>query len=95
MGESCGPGAIVVGERPPAMSISWEQPRRPWDSGYCVIFSEVDPGDEVSVSDLVCLRCLIEDGDAALGRGLELARRHGQVDFDLETGEWFVPVADS
>jgi len=30
-------------------------------------------------------------GDEQLARGLELARAHGQVDFDPESGEWFFP----
>jgi len=91
MRESCGAVAIVVGERPPAMSISWERPVRPWDSGYCVIYSELDPDDDndPTPSQLVCLHCLLEDDDAELGRGLDLARRHGQVDFDVQAGEWF------
>jgi hypothetical protein len=36
------------------------------------------------------LHCLLEDGDAQLGRGLDLAKRLGQVDWDVEAGEWVV-----
>jgi hypothetical protein len=43
----------------------------------------------------VCLHCLLEDGDEQLGRGLDLGRRHGQVDYDVETDEWFVPGSRS
>ncbi len=39
----------------------------------------------------MCLRCLIEQGDDQLGRGLDLAREYGQVDYDPDEGEWFVP----
>jgi len=91
MADGCGPVAIVVGELPPAMSISWERPRRPWDSGFVVFF---DDGTDQTPSEPVCLRCLVNDADAQLARGLDLARRHGRVDFDVELGEWFVPEVD-
>jgi hypothetical protein len=84
---------IVVGEKPPAMSVSWEPPRSAIDSGFVVIFSELDPDNENddTPSGVVCMHCLVEDGDEQLGRGLDLARLHGQVDWDVEAGEWFVP----
>jgi len=43
----------------------------------------------------VCLNCLIEDGDEQLARGLDLARVHGQADFDPDAVEWFVPEDES
>ena len=76
------------------MSIAWETPEHPADSGYSVIFSEFDPelgDDDPTPSHVVCLHCLIEDGDAQLARGLKLARVHGQVDYDPGLDEWFVP----
>ena len=33
----------------------------------------------------ICLHCLVEDGDEDLGRGLDLARKYGHVDFDVRT----------
>src|SRR4051812_3318216 len=85
----------AVGERPPAMSVSWAPPVGPIDSGYIVFFSDLFPGDP-GFDDPprlpVCLHCLVEDGDEQLGRGLDLARRHGQVDFDEVECEWFVPA---
>ena len=39
----------------------------------------------------MCLHCLTEDGDEQLGLGLDLARQHGQVDWNPNEGEWFVP----
>ena len=65
-------------------------------SGFVVIFSELDPGDDddATPSEMVCLHCLLEDGDQQVARGLDLARVHGQVDFDPAAGEWFVPVDD-
>jgi hypothetical protein len=58
--------AIVVGELPPAMSISWRRPAWPGDSGYVVFFSEFDPDsdDDQTPDGLVCLDCLVNDGDA-------------------------------
>jgi hypothetical protein len=83
--------AIVVGKERPAMSISWEQPLSEADSGFCIIFSELDPLDpeDDTPSTLLCLGCLMEDGDVQLGRGLDLAREHGRVDWMRY--EW-VPV---
>ena len=37
---SCGPVALTVGEKPPAMSISWEEPSSLHFSGFIVFFSE-------------------------------------------------------
>lgn len=86
--------AIVVGEQPPAMSISWEAPQSPYDSGFVVIFSEFDPyhpEEDKTPSKPVCLGCLMRDGDEQLGLGLDLARKIGRVDWDEEIGEWFDP----
>lgn len=85
--------AIVVGEEPPAMSVSFAEPAGAF-SGYIVIFADLFPGDpgfDELPSEPVCLHCLIQDGDEQLARGLDLAREHGQVDFDPDSGEWFVP----
>jgi hypothetical protein len=88
----CGQVAVTAGEEPPAMSISYVKPTVSWDSGYVVIFSDVDPDDEREPSPrVVCLHCLIQDGDEQLGRGLDLAKQHGQVDYDAGAEEWFVP----
>jgi len=42
-----------------------------------VIYSELDPEDpdDQTPSSVVCLHCLVEDGDVQLARGLDLARR--------------------
>jgi hypothetical protein len=85
---------ICVGQKPPAMSISWEPPESKFDSGFVVIFSEFDPlhpEEDETPSMPVCLGCLMRDADEQLGRGLDLARKHGRVDFDEEAGEWFMP----
>ena len=86
--------AFVVGEEPPAMSISWAPPIAPNDSGFIVIMSDLLPDDE-GFDDLptvpVCLHCLLEGGDEQLGRGLDMARLHAQVDYDADADEWFIP----
>ena len=91
-----GPLAIVVGEKLPALSISWEQPDRPENfSGFVVFMGECSldiPEELWPESEPVCLQCLIRDGDEALGRGLDLAKAHGQVDFDGAAGAWIVPL---
>jgi hypothetical protein len=84
----------VVGEKPPVMSIAWEPPVAKADSGFSVIYSEFDPElgeDDPTPTFPVCLGCLLEDGDEQLGVGLDLARQHGQADWDVEACEWFVP----
>ena len=69
--------AIVVGKEPPAMSVSWE----------------IDPDEEWAPrGEVICIHCALEDGGEQLGRGLDLARKHGQVDWDDELEEWFVPT---
>ena len=81
--------AIVGGSIPPVVSISWEPPKSPIDSGYCVLFSDVDPDDDDATdSALVCMHCLIDD-HPEIGMALDAAREHDQVDLD-ENGEWVV-----
>lgn len=76
------------------MSISWAPPIAANDSGYIVFMADLFPGDP-GFDDLpheaVCLHCLLEDGDEQLGRGLDMARLHGQVDYDPDVDEWFIP----
>jgi hypothetical protein len=83
--------AIVSGEKPPAVSIQWERPRSQYDSGFCVLYSDYGAPERAKP---VCLNCLIEDGDEQLGAGLDLAREHGQVDWDAELEEWFIPIEE-
>jgi hypothetical protein len=81
--------AILIGEQPQVMSVSWAD-----DPPFFVVFmSEFRPGidDDAFPGEPVCLHCLVEDGDEQLGRGLDQAKVHGRVDFDVDAGEWFVP----
>jgi len=80
----------VLGSEPPAMSVAWERARPPL-SGFTVIYADADLDDDADIGELVCIGCLLEHGDEQLGRGLDLAREHRQVDWDEEAGEWFVP----
>ena len=92
---NCGRIAILLGKEKPAMSISYEPPTDPYNSGFMVIYADSDPDtldDSHDDVELVCLHCLAQDGDVQLGRGLDLARKHGQVDWDVELEEWFVPT---
>jgi hypothetical protein len=41
----------------------------------------------------VCLDCVVDE--CGEDRGLDLARKYGHVDFDVQTCEWFVPETDS
>lgn len=92
---------MVIGELPPVFGVIYvaEAAARAWDSGFTVIWDDAPheselhrgPGgqyDDPRVS-VVCLHCLIDDSPE-LGRGLDLARVHGQVDWDDEGGFWFV-----
>ena len=80
--------AGVCGDELPAVSISWCEPVDPRDSGFMVLFSDFI--DEMEARP-VCLHCLVDEGDEDLGRGLDLARKYGHVDFDVQMCEWFVP----
>ena len=81
--------AIVAGSVPPVVSVSWEPPKSPIDSGYCVLFSDVDPDDgEAADAEFVCMHCLVDD-HPEIGVAFDFAREHGQVDLD-EDGEWVV-----
>lgn len=82
--------AITAGSEGPVMSISWEPPTSRRDSGFVVLFADFDPDDDTQ-GDPVCLQCLLEAGDEQLGRGLDLARRRGRVDYDPHRDEWFIP----
>lgn len=77
----------MAGSVLPAVSVAWGPPAHPSDSGYSVLFSDYEEFE----GEWVCLGCVINDADEMLGRGLDLARRYGQVDRDDETGEWVVP----
>jgi hypothetical protein len=87
--------AVVIGEQRPAMSISWEPPGPGEKPFYIIFMADLFPDDEGFddlPQEMACLHCLIGDGDEQLGRGLDLARLFGQVDWDEEAGKWFVPA---
>jgi hypothetical protein len=45
------------------------------------------PGFDDLPEQLVCLHCLMEEGDEQLTEGLDLARRLGRADWDDESAE--------
>ena len=78
----------LMGERPPALSVGFG------DDMFTVFFSECRldiPEDEWPEARVVCADCLVDVADGQLARGLDLAKAHGQVDWDVALGEWFVP----
>ncbi len=84
---------IVLGERWPAKAISYLEPIGEWDSGFYVVLEDAPEPDDVSDDEptqLVCLECLIEE-HPELGQGLDLAREHGEIEWDRERDGW-VPV---
>ena len=87
--------AAVVGSVRPAMSISWDKAGAA--DFFVIFFADRLPGDdgfdELS-EELVCLQCLLDEGDEQIGRGLDMARRFGQADHDEIEREWFVPVTE-
>jgi hypothetical protein len=85
---SHGTFAVVAGGELPALSVGFG------DGMFSVFMAECRldvPRDDWPESEVVCVHCLIDEGDADLARGLDLAREHGQVDWDVDRGEWFVP----
>jgi hypothetical protein len=91
---SCDRFALVVGRELPAMSVSYDTPMAPGDSGFMLFLADFDPGrdtPDTAPLEPMCLDCLLDMGGEQLGRGLDLARRAGQADFDVEASEWFVP----
>jgi hypothetical protein len=87
-----GQAALVIGSERPAMSISFDKAGAV--DFFVVFFADLFPGDpgfDDLPEQLVCFQCLLEEGDAQLARGLDLARLHGQVDYDPGEEEWLLP----
>ncbi|MEX2196829.1 MAG: hypothetical protein WD844_16260 [Thermoleophilaceae bacterium] len=86
--------AVVVGTTPPVVAVLHDDPPGgsdlPHDSGYAVLMSDApDHGDDATDDDYYtwCLHCLIEH-HPQVGAGLDLARHHGSVMRDPDTGDW-------
>ena len=96
MTEHARTSVIVWGSEPPALSIGFEKPMGPGDSGFSVLFDDAPDPDDLPENGnelpegitVVCLSCLIED-HPEIGRGLDIAREYGVADLD-ENGEWVV-----
>ena len=75
-----------IGDEEP-IAISYLAPIASWDSGFAIYSVPVEEVDDHE-SQLVCLDCLLED--AALARGLDVARRFGEA--ELSDGVWVTPT---
>ncbi|HEX6664813.1 MAG TPA: hypothetical protein VF025_14165, partial [Gaiellaceae bacterium] len=64
---------VLEGE--PVRAVSWLEPEHEWDSGFALFRG---PPDSDAETALVCLHCLIDE-HPEIGRGLELAREHGEA----------------
>ena len=87
---SHGRAAIVLGGRWPAKAISYLEPEERWETGHMVVLEDVPEPEELSgdeSSRLVCVDCLLEE-QPEVGSGLDLARVHGQVVWDVSSGGW-------
>jgi hypothetical protein len=76
---SHGPAAIVdqgVLHGQPIRAISYLEPGHSWDSGFA-IFSDT-PGADEGDTAVVCLDCALDEWPV-IGRGLDVARRHGEA----------------
>jgi len=84
---------IVLGERWPAKAISYLEPEDRWETGHMVVLQDVPEPEKLSGDEpscLVCVDCLLDE-HPELGRGLDLAREHGEIAWDREREGW-VPV---
>lgn len=84
--------AVLVGHRPPVEAVVYHDERAiQTDSGFTVLLSDAPHADDLTDDDprlaTVCVHCLIERHPEA-GRGLDLARRNGEANRNLETGDW-------
>lgn len=94
--------AVVIGSEPPVCGVLFAAGVRPPDSGFTVIWDDAPFERDLQLGEdgwyddprvtTWCLHCLIDD-HPELGRGLDLARVHGQVDLDTD-GEWVITVDD-
>lgn len=85
--------AFTVGSQPPIIGILWSQPEpgQSWDAGFMLLYDDApEHGSELAEDDervrLICLDCLLDE-QPGIGRGLDLARRHGTADL-TDDGEW-------
>lgn len=66
----------------------------PSDTGFTILLADAPHADDLVDDDprvsTVCLDCAL-DRWPELGRGLDLAREHGEANLDDDTGEWCWP----
>ena len=87
---------MAWGAEEPVFSIGWDEPLGPTDSGFTILFSDAPPPEEVEPDDprvsVICLSCLLDD-HPELGAALDLARRYGAAELDLD-GRWIAAPFD-
>ena len=81
--------AVVVGEQPPAMSVSFA------DTFFVVFYSRLQAesrrqGLDARPAGLLALPA--RGRRRQLAAGLDIAKVHGQADWNLEADEWIVPT---
>jgi hypothetical protein len=83
---------VAVGTEPPVSAVVYHGESTPPDGGYTILFSDApeEPPDDPEDPRIhtICFHCLIES-HPEVGRGLDLAKKHGSADRDPETGEWY------
>lgn len=75
---SHGPAAIIdhaITEGATVTAISYLEPEHEWDSGFALL--STTPTDDTE-ADLICIDCLLDE-HPELGKGLDLAREHGEA----------------
>jgi hypothetical protein len=89
----CGEQLVCCfGSEPPIFSVGYEAERlAPADSGYSVLFQDAPSPREIQGGSdprtrWMCLSCLLDE-HPEVGRGLDVARKHGAADLG-ENGEW-------
>lgn len=90
---------MVIGTESPVLGVLYDaESATGFDSGYTVLWDDAPHADELHVDGVLfshpavshwCLHCLIEE-HPEIGRGLDLAKEHGQVDWDDDLGEWVI-----
>jgi hypothetical protein len=87
--------AVVAGRMLPAMSVTWELPLSSIDSGFGVLYADIDQ-ELPRYGETVCMDCLLEEGGAQLGRGLDLALELAcEVVYDPAADKWAAVKVES
>ncbi len=85
--------SVVVGTQAPVTAVVHHEPDMPHDSGFTILLADAPDADDLAdnIEDdprvsTVCVHCAVDTWPEA-GRGLDLARQHGEANRD-DNGEW-------